>query len=59
MDEARRAWAWRRLHDATPAEAVYLARVHADVDPRRTVDTSAATDLLARHREDNRPRPTT
>jgi hypothetical protein len=55
-DASRRAWSWVRLHGALPAEATYLSRVHPEVDPRRVADTDVAHDLLARHREDNRPR---
>lgn len=52
-DERRRAWLWLRVHGATPAEAVYLAHVHRNIDPGHPRDLPAAGDLLTQHRTDN------
>lgn len=53
--ERQRAWRWLRVHGAIPAEAVYLARVHRDVDPGLPENMTTAADLLAQHRKDSQP----
>jgi hypothetical protein len=42
--ERRRAWLWRRIHDATVSEAVTLARTLPDVDPAGADGASALSD---------------
>ena len=47
--EQSRQWEWKRLHDANPGEAIYLASIGAD--PRHPT----AGDQLAQLRKDRRP----
>lgn len=50
-----RRWRWVRVIGAQPAEAVYLAAVHPEVDPGRPEDVPSAADLLAQYRADRQP----
>lgn len=51
----RRRWLWLRVIGAQPAEAVYLAGAHPEVNPGRPEDVPTAADLLARYRADRQP----
>jgi hypothetical protein len=42
--ERRRAWLWRRVHDATVNEALILARTLPDVGPTSPDAASALAD---------------
>jgi hypothetical protein len=50
-----RRWAWFRIVGAQPAEAVYLAGAHPEVDPRQPDHIPTAADLLAQYRADRQP----
>lgn len=50
-----RRWRWLRVIGAQPAEAVYLAAAHPQVNPGRAEDIPTAMDLLAQYRADRQP----
>lgn len=51
----RRRWLWVRVLGAQPAEAVYLASAHPQVNPGLPADIPTAADLLAAYRSDRQP----